>query len=215
MQKEKIEIIKKYLRQNGVKYYDVQAELIDHFATAVENEQRHNPGLGFKEALHHAHQNFGGQDGFRKFMEKARDHVGKKTWLLVGKTVLRFLSWPYAVLTGAVYLLWWLFIGNGTIGMAYTNYYLIFLGGFLTAFLINEVYLRKVEWYLPRQSNRALALVCYFLYYPPAMALNNLSEPSIHLLAGFFTLLTVFTVCLLMVPRIMTREVQNIYKIST
>ncbi len=78
MKAEKIEVIRKYLQQNGVEYYDIQAELIDHFATSVENVQREKPGIGFVEALHLSHKKFGGQKGFMKYTEQARKDVQKK-----------------------------------------------------------------------------------------------------------------------------------------
>ena len=97
MEAKKIEAIKNYLSHNGVEYLDVQAELIDHFATAVEKEENENPQIPFKEALIKAHRGFGGREGFRKYIEAAETRVTKKTFKMIGHTFAHFLSWPYLI----------------------------------------------------------------------------------------------------------------------
>ena len=41
-----------FTRQHYVEYYDLQAELVDHLANAIEIEWQQNPKLTFDEALH-------------------------------------------------------------------------------------------------------------------------------------------------------------------
>jgi hypothetical protein len=48
---EEIDYLFRIIEQNGVKYYDVQMELVDHFASAVEKRWESYPNATFSEAF--------------------------------------------------------------------------------------------------------------------------------------------------------------------
>ncbi len=58
--KEEIQFIEEYLIKNGVKYWDVRLELLDHIVSAVEDRME-NKGISFNEALLEVHAEFGNQ----------------------------------------------------------------------------------------------------------------------------------------------------------
>ena len=56
--KEEIQFIDNYLIKNGVKYWDVRLELLDHIISAVEDKIE-KEGVSFNEALLDVHEGFG------------------------------------------------------------------------------------------------------------------------------------------------------------
>lgn len=40
-----------FIRMKKVRFYDVQLEIADHFATAIEEKWQENPGLPFEETM--------------------------------------------------------------------------------------------------------------------------------------------------------------------
>lgn len=53
------------MEESGFKYIDVQMEILDHVATAVEERMTENPGLTFQDAVNQTQASFGPK-GFRQ-----------------------------------------------------------------------------------------------------------------------------------------------------
>ncbi len=210
MEAEKINIIKTYLHKNGVKYYDIQAELIDHFATAIEREQQSNAKLSFKEALHTAHKKFGGKEGFRKFLEKAQESVNKKTWSMVGQTLLRFLTLPYLLLTLSIALAWYVAFNNFTFRADIVFGVITLL--FLSVLLFNEIRLCKVPMFLPRKTTHSLGWVLYLVIYIPGNHIwisGDVWNSTFGII--YFTLLSITLISFYRVPEIAIRQTRKVY----
>lgn len=105
--KEEIQFIEDYLIKNGVKYWDVRLELLDHIVSAVEDKTE-NSGVSFNEALIEVHKGFGNtantfgigltsvfnkalysdNKGFNKFTLLKQKELGRKLRKQIWKTVL-------------------------------------------------------------------------------------------------------------------------------
>lgn len=48
---EQVERLYAFTRQHYVEYYDLQTELVDHLANAIEEQWQKNPKLSFDAAL--------------------------------------------------------------------------------------------------------------------------------------------------------------------
>lgn len=210
MEAAKIEIIQKYLSVNGVEYYDVQAELIDHFATTVEETQKQNPGLSFTDAMMKAHRNFGGKEGFRKYLEQAQTDVNKKIYKLLGKTLLRFVQWPYLVITAALALSWYLVFTKWNVP---TDILFVSMSTtFLLVMIWNVIRMRNVKMFLPKKAYKALGLVFYFVVYLPGVPLVFTPKtPSTVFNIIYFTLLSLMLVAFSKIPKLSIEETQKIY----
>ena len=57
--KQQIEKLRIHLEESGFKYIDVQMEILDHVATAVEERMTENPGLTFQDAVNQTQASFG------------------------------------------------------------------------------------------------------------------------------------------------------------
>lgn len=56
---EQIQYLYKFCEKKGVRYYDLQTELVDHLTEAIEAKMTQDPGLSFDEALMGVYKGFG------------------------------------------------------------------------------------------------------------------------------------------------------------
>lgn len=155
MEAKKIEAIKNYLSFYDAKYYDVQAELIDHFATAIEKYQRENPELTFKEAFKKADKDFGGRKGVWNYLTTVEQVVTRQAFLMLGQLMLKFLSWPQILLFVITFTFWHFTIPKiqSDLGLVFS---LFAATGFILVWFINKKQLQHVKLYTPRQVNRVV-----------------------------------------------------------
>jgi len=93
-----IQNLYKFTRQHYVEYYDLQTELVDHLANAIEEQWQENPKLSFEEALQHEFKKFG-VFGFMDVVEKRQAALSKKYNKLVLKNLKTFFTIPKIIST--------------------------------------------------------------------------------------------------------------------
>lgn len=82
-----------FTRQHYVEYYDLQTELVDHLANAIEEQWQQNHKVSFEEALHLEFKKFG-VFGFMEVVEKRQAALNKKYNTLVLNELKVFFSIP-------------------------------------------------------------------------------------------------------------------------
>lgn len=212
MTPEKVTAIRRYLRTNGVKYYDVQAELIDHFATAVEKAERENPNIPFKHALIQAHRAFGGREGFRKYIDAAKKSVRKKTYKMILRLLVQFLYWPYILFSAAVAFIWHLVLQNWHSDVNLLYLVTMLIGGVFVAFF-NYFKLKHTNLFLPRQANYYLGTFFYFSVYLPYyfLILTQDERPNHFLLVTSLSLMTFIFISFIRLPKLAIEETLKKY----
>ncbi|MFE3872305.1 hypothetical protein ACFX5F_13840 [Flavobacterium sp. ZS1P70] len=103
LSKEQIDQLFTFTRQHYVEWYDLQSELVDHLANAIEAEWQENPKLTFDEVLNKEFKKFG-VFGFMDVVEKRQAVLGKKYNGLVWYHFKDFFGVPKIVLTIAMTL---------------------------------------------------------------------------------------------------------------
>jgi hypothetical protein len=103
---DQIEELFTFIEQQNVKYYDVQMELVDHFASAIEQRMENDPSLLFEEALYQVQRQFSRYD-FSHIIEEKEEALRKKYRKLERKYIGNFFSWPKIVATMFVTLLFY------------------------------------------------------------------------------------------------------------
>lgn len=93
LSKEQIQKLYTFTRQHYVEYYDLQTELVDHLANAIEEQWQENPKLSFDEALQIEFKKFG-VFGFMDVVEKRQEYLIKKYNKLVLKNLKTFFTIP-------------------------------------------------------------------------------------------------------------------------
>lgn len=103
--KEQIQQIDNYISVCGIKYYDVKAEIIDHFASILEVRLDEEPNLDFKKAIVEEHRKFSDK-GFQRLLNSKSNLVHKNFLRITLKHLKSFFKLPKLVITiGLFYLL--------------------------------------------------------------------------------------------------------------
>lgn len=101
---EQVESLFTFCEKKGVRYYDLQVELVDHLAASIEARMAANPTFSFEEALKEVYSGFG-IFGFSHVVQDrenaARKMYRKKAW----KYFKSYLSYPKIAITIIVALL--------------------------------------------------------------------------------------------------------------
>lgn len=88
----------RFCEEHDTKYYDLQIELVDHLASAIEEQWETNPELPFKDALKNTYKKFGVL-GFFKIKEQKQKELRRKYNQLHYDFVKSFYSWPTILFT--------------------------------------------------------------------------------------------------------------------
>lgn len=82
-----------FTRQHFVEWYDLQSELVDHLANAIETEWQENPNLSFDEALSKEFKKFG-VFGFIDVVEQKQKQLRRKYHSIIWSHFKDFFSVP-------------------------------------------------------------------------------------------------------------------------
>lgn len=105
---EQIDQLYTFTRQHYVEWYDLQTELVDHLANAIEEQWQENPKLSFDQALQNEFKRFG-VFGFMDVVEGKQRFLQKKYNQIVCSIVKTFFTLPKIMgtigVTGVLFLL--------------------------------------------------------------------------------------------------------------
>jgi hypothetical protein len=119
-----------FCRNHFVNYYDVQIELVDHLASAIEELWKSDADLSFDEALKSTFKKFGIY-GFSKIKSQKRKALKRKYNRLLWDYFTEFYRWPKVlmtfVLTFALFILFQMVENSMLIFYAYFSALFIFV----------------------------------------------------------------------------------------
>lgn len=98
---EQIEQLYAFTRKHFVEYYDLQTELVDHMANAIEDRWQEDPKLSFDEVLKQEFKKFG-IFGFMGVVEQRQLALTKKYNKLIWSNFRTFFKLPKVMLTIAM-----------------------------------------------------------------------------------------------------------------
>lgn len=98
---QQIDQLYTFTRQHFVEWYDLQSELVDHLANAIEQEWEQNPNRTFEEILNKEFQKFG-VFGFMGVVEERQKFLNKKYSRLIWSYYREFFGLPKILLTMAL-----------------------------------------------------------------------------------------------------------------
>lgn len=101
---EQIQALHAFCYKHSVRYYDVQVELVDHLANAIEAQQEANPTLSFEDALRNVYKGFGVM-GFGPLVTAKQQAVGKQSRKQLWKFFRQQFRWPAILLALMVFSL--------------------------------------------------------------------------------------------------------------
>lgn len=98
---EQIERLYQFTRQHYVEWYDLQNELVDHLANAIEQQWQENPKISFEDALQIEFKKFG-VFGFMDVVEQRQLALNKRYNKIVWQHFKAFFTIPKIVATFSV-----------------------------------------------------------------------------------------------------------------
>lgn len=120
-----------FTRKHYVEHYDLQIELVDHLANAIENIWQTQPNLTFEKARDISFKKFG-VFGFMDVVEEKQKFLGKKYKSIIWKYAKEWFALPKIALTFTA-IFFFYYVAQIPIGM-----YII--SGILLIFAIVNVY---------------------------------------------------------------------------
>lgn len=98
---QQIEYLHSFCDKHYVPYYDLQVELVDHLATAIECRWEEEPDIGFEQALNETYREFG-VTGFSRVRIAREKELLKKYRRMLWQYVGQFFKLPKIILTIAM-----------------------------------------------------------------------------------------------------------------
>lgn len=208
-----------FTKKHFVDHYDVQVELVDHLANAIEMEWETNPAISFSDALDKEFKKFG-IFGFSGLVEQKQSELIKYYNKILWTELLKFVSIPKIIITVFIYFMTYFFLQKrGDLAELIISVLLLLS---LTVYLIYAFLLmakikkeQKKEgksWLLQSVATQVLSLpIIQFsaLAYPLLSHLfsknESLSELGIYFFVFFVVLqiITIYVFMQIVKPRIM------------
>ncbi|MFV8368823.1 hypothetical protein [Flavobacterium sp. LB2R40] len=138
-----------FTRQHYVEYYDLQTELVDHLANAIETEWQQNPKLTFDEVLNKEFRKFG-VFGFMDVVESRQAVLHKKYNRLVFQHFKTFFKLPKILLTIVMTFL----LFNILKTSIYNDYIFIAICMSYFGFIFHEFYKNKKIKKTQKETNK-------------------------------------------------------------
>lgn len=95
---EQIDALFAFTKKHLVEHYDVQVELVDHLANAIEAQWKENPKISFEEALDKEYKSFG-VFGFSGLVEQKQAALQNHYWTIIKKEFISFFTIPKIILS--------------------------------------------------------------------------------------------------------------------
>ena len=210
MDQHHIRVIRRYLRLNGIKYEDVQHELIDHFAISVDKILQEKPETPFKHALLKALRNFGGRAELWKYRASAEERVKKKVNSMYVSLMLELLHWPYILLSTGLFITWYMVFHLFNPDAFWTWMTLIW-AGIPLVLLLNYQQLKRVPLFAPRQVNKSMTGIYLLMYFPGTFIIDKMEQPGHWLLAAYLSFICFTLISFARIPRLAIKETLKNY----
>lgn len=137
---EHIDDLYTFTRKHFVEHYDLQTELVDHLAQAIEELWKEQPHLDFKQALQIEFKKFG-VFGFMEVVEQRQSALSIKYYKLIWQHFKDYFKLPRVLLTILVIVITFYFMRSIS---AYPVVYALILGVlFLSAIVPVSIQARK------------------------------------------------------------------------
>lgn len=103
LSKDQIDVLFDFTRKKYVHFYDLQVEIVDHLAAAIEDKMNVNRQLSFEEALAEVYQGFG-IFGFAHVVREKEKQIDKQSFKMWRHEVKLLFTWPHLMLSGLIFI---------------------------------------------------------------------------------------------------------------
>lgn len=95
---DQIQTLFEFIEQKGVKFYDLQIELVDHFASAIEAKWEQAPDRDFTVLMTEVYRSFNDYE-FKRLIRTKMKALNRRSWRMAWSFCRSFLTWPKIALT--------------------------------------------------------------------------------------------------------------------
>ena len=110
---QQIEQLFDFTKKHLVEHYDVQVELVDHLANAIEDQWKENPNILFEDALQTEFKKFG-IFGFTGLVGQKQSALKNHYWKIIKKEFISFFSVPKVIISVVLFYLLFQLYSNPT-----------------------------------------------------------------------------------------------------
>jgi hypothetical protein len=147
-----------FCKKKGVRHYDLQIELVDHMASAIEHRWEENQDITFAEALPSTYRQFG-VNGFSKFQEIKEKTLRKKYTRLLWQYTGEFYRLPKIIITIAISLS--LFTAIRLSSNIIPLFSLLLLGIYTSLLLVYFLFFYKSKSQLELTTDKSFLIIDY------------------------------------------------------
>lgn len=155
-------------------YYDIQVELVDHFASAIEEKREDNPGLHIDTAIQEVWQTFAPYN-FNQIFEEKYKAIIKDTTRQWFRGLLSWFKFPKIFLSVLVFFISWAYCSVVPAAWVLPGFALIVL-------IISLCYLRKWDYSFKRFGKVARLSLSVFNTMFSALIMINILPIILHYL---------------------------------
>lgn len=215
---EQIEHLYVFTRRHFVDYYDLQTELVDHLANAIEQKWTEQPNVSFEQALQQEFKKFG-IFGFTTLVEKRQVVLTKKYNRMLWGYFREFFKLPKIMLTIALTGLIYLLIQSSPIAFSML-FIILMLFGIIRLIQMNVKYRKKVKNTGKRWMLEEIIFRCgsFGIYLQIPIQLNRFlfedsyPELGIWLLSGSLVVIALYQyVVLILIPSKAGEHIKETY----
>lgn len=95
---QQIQDLYRFCEKKGVRYYDLQSELVDHLTESIGEKQKVNAEMSFEDALMHAYGEFG-ISGFSQVIAEREDALSKNYYRTRWIYFKSYFTYPKVLIT--------------------------------------------------------------------------------------------------------------------
>jgi hypothetical protein len=215
---EQIESLFSFCKKHFVYYYDVQVELVDHLANAVEGEMKENPKISFELALEKVHQSFGIM-GFAPLVAEKEKMAIKKGRILLWNLFKMQFKWPKILFFILITSLIFTIFSTDIFSIKWSFIVIINIGCFIDAYEtihLNRIITKTGKKFLTGEISQFAGLLWvpfYVFYYPQIFDKRFLSDiTSASTIFEISVFLSLFIILLISVKQTVSCFKNNLFQ---
>lgn len=160
---KQIDALFAFCKKHYVSYYDIQVELVDHLANAIEEKMNVDPNLSFEAALDNIYAGFG-KMGFSQLVKTRAHTLERKYQKQRVRFFFSYFTWPKIGLTALVIAI---LLYTGSFFSGETLYYITMVTAIL--WFLYDLFVHTQIWRLMRKQSVKMAMTEIVIQEPFAL----------------------------------------------
>lgn len=149
---EQIQVLFDFTKKKYVHFYDLQSEIVDHLAAAIEDKMSENNKLSFEQALEEVYSGFG-LFGFAHVVRAKEKQIDKQALRMLWKEVVSLFTWPHLLFSMLVLVSLYTFTKLFSMEI-------VLISSLIVSIILGTFYIRKV--FKSPKPNKNLRMLNYY-----------------------------------------------------